>query len=365
MNILKIIINKYNGIYPIKIDSYFLCTKTNEIKLNIKFKNKRSIVCILLQDLLKKNLYNFTQNLHPTDICIISILSNRSDLLSITSLPSSIRDDNIMFKINNHIRIVNQDFSSNEKNILLKVQGSDSTIRLSAADFFQNMDLLNALDFQDAFIIGANIEQEYITTIINHRRKFNILTGIVISLYCAFFIIYLLSTNEDIYILSNNKISISIICIPLIMSLLAYIINTLSYDSCKFLLKWHLISTLIFMSYIFFITSLPYNTSSHSIISMNNLFNKVELHYPITICVFYLSVFVCLEINNKHIIFKHNQTTIVLILLYLMINTIMSYIFTDISLSKFDIIYLVVSIFFFVFLDAYYITIHYNKSTLN
>lgn len=349
MNILKAIINTYIDSYPIKIDSYFLCKKTNKIKLNIKFKNKRSIVCIYLQDLLKKNLSEFADNLHPIDICIISILSNRPDLFKITHIPLSLKDNNTTHKIKNFIKIVDHDFSSNEKNISLRVAGSDNVYNISASEFTYNKNLLNALNFQDAFIVGSHMEDQHIDRIITYRQKFNILNGIVISLFCAIFSIYLLSSNENIYI-SNDKISISIIYIPFMMYLLAYIINTCPYAHCKILFKWHLISTLIFMSYIFFITYLPYNGNNNSIIDMNNLFTKVELHYPITMFIFYLTAFICLEINNKKIVSKYKQIIIMLILIYLIISAVMGSIITFVALSKFDTIYLVLSIVFFLFL---------------
>lgn len=284
--------------YETKLDAYYYDKKRSITMVVIKIRNKRTAIQLPLKELLcdKRAL----STMHPIDLCIIGIISNRASQGKINKNEHhiSITDDFFMEKLTPMLEIVGRNYTGAEEIISLKLNPLNTIIQISSVELYDNKSLINAMKYLDSISVGYSIgestdfAQEKIT---RSNNNFSSVLCIGNSFLLSVMILSTLMIVKPIYIQIlwvHLRLHGEILFLPLIFFIQNFLYEMSDASSANKFMIATLSSLVIFFIYFGFVSNLPYPKNNFQTMEFNILHHALISEKPIYILSLTLTIII-------------------------------------------------------------------------
>lgn len=178
--------------YKLKIDSYLYLH--DKLFVVIRLRNKRYTQKFLANDVIFNN--KIIEKLHPYDVCILGILHSNQNYFKHNNIYSLPNISNFI-KISPCLRLTEVIFDDNNNEIfIIKPNFLNKSIKVSAKEVLQKIELLSGLNVDDTLTIGStltysDIPYNQITSLINYKFIHLLCINVILVILSLIFISYI------------------------------------------------------------------------------------------------------------------------------------------------------------------------------
>lgn len=266
--------------YGLKLDSYYFNSNLNSIVIRIKIRNKRVIEQLPIFNIL--NNKRILSNLHPIDLCILGVLANNlTKSNNNTNHAKKILDGFAMVKISPYLEIISRNLLDEEGELTLRLKHSDKVINITLDQLYNNTNLLNALEYQDALTLGCAIgatNNFHEDKIIQPESEYYLLSCVKYGLFLCVFMIAFLTSTQVIYVNLWGKTTfhLEVLLLPLIALIQHSTIQTYGFNFASKIYLVIMVSIIVFILYFGIIIEMPYPQGNMNTVNFNSYFNKIQ-----------------------------------------------------------------------------------------
>lgn len=267
--------------YELKLDSFFYDVKSATTKVILKFRNKRATITLALNELLHD--VDKLEALHPIDICVLGVLTNKDHIKAKHIRPTSVVDNFMMVRMSPIIEIIGSKHDGKEELITVRLKHFDKTITTPASDLAKNKHLINAIKYQDALSLGSSLggdthflKSSFIKSGLNYNWSILFQSGVVLVILLLSILV--LGTSIPIVFLGGHfDINSEILLLPIIITMLMSLRDKNSKVFFNTIFVTTIVVLIIFVAYFALISHLPYPVGKKYLatLAFNELYNDI------------------------------------------------------------------------------------------